>query len=143
MDPLSQLHDIQLPAPIGWWPLAIGWYLIIIGVLVLGVLVAWFFLRPKKRNLKGEVLTLLGKADYAGVSTLLRRVALHQYPNENVAGLQGEAWLAFLDKTGKTTQFTQGKGRVLLTAPYQPGAEKTDEALVEIVTQWIAVQEFS
>ncbi len=143
MDPLSQLHDIQMPAAMGWWPLAVGWYLLIALIVLLLVFGSWFFSRPKKRHLKREVLTLLDNADYAGVSTLLRRVALFQYPKENVAGLQGEAWLAFLDKTGKTTAFTQGQGRVLMTAPYQARPEKTDEALVEIVTQWIAVQEFS
>ena len=29
---LSSLHDIHMPEAIGWWPLALGWYLL--GVIV-------------------------------------------------------------------------------------------------------------
>ena len=41
------------------------------------------------------------------LSQLLRRSALTFYTNEQVASLHGTAWLDFLDKTGKTKEFTQ------------------------------------
>ena len=31
-DSLAQLRDIQLPEPISWWPLAPGWWVLIISV---------------------------------------------------------------------------------------------------------------
>ena len=36
-----------------------------------------------------------------------------------MAGLTGERWLEFLDKSGDTDQFTCGPGRLLITAPYE------------------------
>ncbi len=143
MDPLSQLHDIQLPAPIAWWPLAPGWYLLIALLVALIVLSARFFWQRKKRALKREALRLLMEADYASASTLLRRLALYQYPDENIAGLRGESWLAFLDKTGQTKAFTQGVGRALLTAPYQQMFTSIDTALLDLLTDWINRQEIT
>ena len=38
---LAQLRDIHLPEPIGWWPLAPGWYLLGFFVLSLAVILAY------------------------------------------------------------------------------------------------------
>lgn len=141
MDPLSQLHDIQLPEPITWWPLAFGWYLLIASVFLIIFIVWKVWSRPVKRHLKREAVALLTDADFAGVSRLLRRIAVYQYPRKEVAGLNGDAWLAFLDKTGKTDAFTAGVGRKLVTAPYEPVPDEVDDALVKVVTEWINAQE--
>ena len=43
VDPLTQLHDIHIPADIGWWPLAVGWYLLALGIfLFLGAAVFFY-----------------------------------------------------------------------------------------------------
>jgi hypothetical protein len=46
-NPLDQLRDIHLPEPISWWPLAPGWWFVII--LVIGIFV-WLSLTLVKRN---------------------------------------------------------------------------------------------
>tara|TARA_B110000003_G_scaffold144431_1_gene145497 strand:- start:1948 stop:2457 length:510 start_codon:yes stop_codon:yes gene_type:complete len=50
-DPLAQLRDIQLPEPISWWPLALGWWVLI--VLAVGVLgwVGLLLIRRYRANL--------------------------------------------------------------------------------------------
>ena len=53
---------------------------------------------------------------------VLKRTALATFPRESVAGLTGTDWLAFLDRTGGTRDFTEGPGRALTTLAYDPRA---------------------
>ena len=68
---------------------------------------------------------------------LIRRTCLARYPRADVAGLTGEAWLAFLDETGRTREFSTGAGRVLVSAPYQNRADTDVDALVGVTTKWL------
>ncbi len=76
------------------------------------------------------------------ISILLRRVALLNFSQTQVASLYDKAWLEFLDKTGSTTEFTQGSGRLLISAPYQAQADYSHieiNALFSLARQWITV----
>jgi hypothetical protein len=64
-----------------------------------------------------------GRQFAAAVSVLLRRLALVRFPPDQVAGLAGAQWLAFLDRTGGGGGFTQGPGRLLAEVPYRPAGE--------------------
>jgi hypothetical protein len=152
MNPLSQLRDIHMPADIGYWPLAIGWIiLIVVGLLISSGGIYLFVRRWISHRAKREMLTLLDQLQYQysyeknasvtarELSVLLKRAALSQYPREEVAGLQSEGWLLFLDKTGKTTVFSQGIGRMLVTAPYQDQADYSVPELFEIIRSWANV----
>lgn len=150
MDPLAQLRDIHLPAKVSMWPLAYGWYL----TAILGVIALYLLWRGGKHYLdttlpKRRALSTLAKLrqDYQQhhdavllakqLSTLLRRVALTLSERQYVAGLQGEAWLAFLDQSGSTTQFSQGAGRMLIDAPYQAHANYAVEDVLKLVKVWL------
>lgn len=128
---LEKLRDIHLPQPISWWPLAWGWYvLILIGLISLLSLAAYILRRYRQGLAKREALRLL--ADYerqyqleqndscmsAKISELLRRVALVYYPRHQVAGLKGEAWIEFLSSTSKNISFEPLK-IALIELPYQ------------------------
>ena len=129
---LTQLRDIHLPTPVGWWPLAPGWYGLAILVLVI-VLILVFYISRSYLNgrAKRQALCLLTNYEQqhqrlpnsqittARISELLKRVALVYFPREDVASLQGERWLAFLNKTGKRLDFNQVR-TALLEQPYQP-----------------------
>jgi hypothetical protein len=109
---LSQLHDIHLPTPVSPWAFAPGWYLL--GVVLFGMLCVMvrktYQLHAQKRR-KQDILHMLSslkteqdrvpnsQKTCAAVSELLRRVALMCFEREQVAGLQGDAWLAFLNQT--------------------------------------------
>ncbi|MEE8059638.1 MAG: DUF4381 domain-containing protein [Pseudomonadales bacterium] len=56
----------------------------------------------------------------------------------HVAGLSGQQWLTFLDRSGNTNDFSQGVGKVLLTGPYSPNAAAVNIAeLQTLARQWI------
>ena len=49
-DPLANLHPLREPELIGWWPLAPGWWiLIVIALLCLGALI-YLLIRRSRRN---------------------------------------------------------------------------------------------
>jgi len=70
------------------------------------------------------------------LSVMVRRYALARFPRTEVAGLAGMAWLQFLDRSGRTNQFTDGIGHLLSSGPYQQQAVSAAE-LVPLVEQWI------
>jgi hypothetical protein len=127
--PLDQLRDWHLPEPPSWWPPAPGWWVV---ALLVVVALVWAMLAIRRRIQRGaaarsalDELDALqtrlvadgdARAFTAGVSGLLRRLALERFPREQVAGLTGEAWLSFLDATGGQGRFRDGPGRALAAA---------------------------
>ncbi|HEC17036.1 MAG TPA: DUF4381 domain-containing protein [Sedimenticola sp.] len=156
MTPQAQplpLRDIHLPEPVSWWPPAPGWWgllaliLLLAGLLFLG---RRLYRRGRLRRAARKALARL-QAQYrehkdnrrlaADLSILLRRIALSQFPREDVAGLTGADWLGFLDqglaKTHRQGGFSNGPGRVLAQAPYRPGTAVDAGALLELCAAWI------
>lgn len=131
VDALAQLKDIHLPSPIGWWPLAPGWWVLILLVCMGVAGLVWLAFRQYLGGrAKRQALRLL--ADYwreyeknkdnqlaaARVAELLRRVALVYYPRRQVARLTGESWLLFLNQSAKDLDF-HAVSQLLLEQPYQ------------------------
>ena len=146
MEPDLPLRDIHLPAPVGWWPPAPGWWILLFGIPLLAILLAWLwrFLRrktPKKLAL-AELEAIAKDGGDAGekvrqIAILLRRTALSIYPREEVAGLVGEEWLTFLDTPLKHKGFSEGAGRLLIEAPYRRQAHGDLDALFALCREWI------
>ena len=80
-----------------------------------------------------------GISGLAPATVLLRRTALAAFPRATVAPLAGTAWLAFLDRSYDGQEFSQGAGRLLISAPYRRAAPGDDEveALVGVARRWI------
>ena len=98
---LSSLHDIIVPEPVSWWPLAPGvWVLLGVATVVVLVL-TWRALRSWRTNAYRRAgLALLTDAGTAhDISVILKRVALAAFPREQVASLYGTEWIAFLNQT--------------------------------------------
>lgn len=162
MDPLAQLRDWHAPEPVSWWPPAPGWW--ILGLLLLGLLLLggmrWLRrwrgdARKRSAAVRAALIELASlrtllqsggepRAFAAGVSALLRRLALTRYPPERVAGLSGSAWMTFLDQTGGGGEFTHGPARALACQPFQtPGECTSSEALATLdalAERWIRAQ---
>ena len=134
------LRDLHLPDAVGWWPLAPGWWVLIAIVVAFAAWFAWReyrlwrFNAPRRHALKelaryeSEYLehrnpVVLGKQ----VSELLRRGMLAYAPRAEVAGLTGEAWLAWLDEGLPVPYFHTEGGKSLLQLPYRdPHGDTSD-----------------
>ncbi|MBO9484436.1 MULTISPECIES: DUF4381 domain-containing protein [Gammaproteobacteria] len=117
-NPLDQLRPNHLPDPVGLWPPAIGWWLLaLIGIALIVLVTLYSWRRWQKNRYRSEALLQARKihADYqvhqslhrlANESNeLLKRVALHAFPANKVAGLNGASWNQFLADTGDMPEF--------------------------------------
>ena len=105
---LSKLHDIVMPEPVSWWPLAPGvWVLVGFAVVVILVM-TWRFYRSRQSNAYRRAgLALLADAGTAhDISVILKRVALVVFPRQHVASLYGQEWIAFLNQTCPRCDFS-------------------------------------
>ena len=126
-----QLKDIHLPDSPGFWPLAPGWWILLLVLLVLIVWLTLMLIRKTKQRkhqksifnqymiLEKELLDKPNNESIATINTFLRQLAVNKYPRSDIASLTGMQWLEFLDKTGKTKDFSKGVGHILVDAPYQ------------------------
>ncbi len=149
---LSQLRDIHLPPAIGWWPLAPGWWLLTI-VILLGMGATIWLWRRHHRRYAYRRAALLECAQLEqqqhntsqwlqALQGLLKRTAMSAYPQAPIAGLHGRQWLSFLDhhSHSNSQSFQQGPGHNLLNGPYQPAPELTStdrQQLQQLVQDWI------
>jgi Domain of unknown function (DUF4381) len=123
---LDNLRNIVLPPAVPWLPPAAGWRLLAAAVGA-AALVALFraFQRWRSNAYRREALRALDGVEArlrageppagaaAEISTLLKRAALAAFPREGVADLTGDRWTDFLDRTGRTQDFSQGGAKDL------------------------------
>ena len=153
MDPQAiPLRGLHLPEPVGWWPLAPGWWVLMAMLVIACGLLVRAGLRHRARSAaRRKALKQLeeSRSAYAyhgnpvvlgaEVSELLRRTMLAYAPRSEVAGLTGDAWLAWLDRDLDEPRFREGAGRNLLELPYRN--PETPAADVDIDGMLAAVRE--
>ncbi len=148
-NPLAQLRDIHAPESVSWWPLAPGWWLMLIAILAIIFVILWRYSQRKNRAVQHAALKSLNQLDkrfhtdhdiktlLTELSILLRRVAIASFPPHRVAGLTGAAWLRFLDETGGKGQFSSPLGLQFITLPYNLELEANGEQLIVLARNWI------
>jgi hypothetical protein len=156
MDPEQiPLRDLHLPDPVGWWPLAPGWWLLIT-LAVAGIVYLLYrqYRRWRHNRLRRIALAELSRVynNYRqgtdaltlakDISELLRRAMLAYSPRAEVAGLTGEPWLAWLDRGLEDQPFTTGVGRTIESLPYQRPESIDDDTdisgLIDVVRRRIS-----
>ncbi|WP_281646202.1 DUF4381 domain-containing protein [Parendozoicomonas sp. Alg238-R29] len=149
-NPLDSLEPNILPDPIGFWPPAIGWWVLalLIVLVITGTGIA--FWRWYKRNAyRREALKKLDAIQQGfehhqdqlklvkQYNHLLKAVALSAFPREQVAALNSAAWLKFLDKNLKqSTTFRKGAGKALGQV-YSTAVSVDSEKLHNSVKLWV------
>jgi hypothetical protein len=161
MNPLDQLQPTIAPPPVSWWPLAPGWWalLVLVPLLLWGLWYARRFL-PQRRQQKipaeqpldplrqaalAELARLVRPYDgqHAGpwlqqLNALLKRLARADYPTENSHVLSGREWLAFLDNRCPAAGLT--RWMILVEGTYRSHCSLDDKAingLNQAVDIWI------
>ncbi|MEN8165633.1 MAG: DUF4381 domain-containing protein [Acidobacteriota bacterium] len=144
---MTNLVQPSAPEAVPWWPPAPGWYVLAGLVLIaLGWLVLKVFRRWRADAYRRAALRLVRVVEQSGstaeLPALLKRTALSTYPRSDVASLSGEAWLAFLDGTLGTTDFSSGPGRPLVDLAFAAGggsslSEGERKELVALAKRWI------
>ena len=161
MNPLDQLQPTIAPPPVSWWPLAPGWWalLVLLPLLLWGL---WYLRRylPQRRQavqtqeqpldpLRQAALAELARlvrpynGQHAGpwlqqLNALLKRLARAHYPNDNSHVLSGRAWLAFLDSRCPAAGLT--RWMILVEGTYRSHCSLDDKAingLNQAVDTWI------
>ena len=151
---LIGLRQVHVPETVSFWPLAPIWWILLL-LLIASIVLSVLKKRPKKNPYPAIGLAQLNRIRKASrqhrssattcaeLSRLVRRLALAHYPRAQVAPLTGEAWLAFLDQTGRTQAFTQGVGRWLISAPYKAQPEVNLRQSFKLIRRWIKQLEHS
>ncbi len=149
---LDKLRDIYMPPEPSMWPPAPGWW-IVFGLFLITLLILGFYLwkKRKERLWQEKVLAEVDKVitehsdnyslQLAGLSEILRRTALQQFPREDVATLHGKDWLDFLNQTGGNGEFSKQYAEALADGVYRSLENETplnqDSPLVKAVHRWL------
>ncbi len=139
------LRDIHLPDGVSGWPPAPGWWLLL-AVLTMVTMAVW---AVRRLRLRKQAMAELQRIEQSFAehgdsqrlasecSVLLRRAALSRFPRHEVAGLTGDAWLAFLNQHGKTALFDGETAATLLHAPYEKNFAGNPQALLHACRDWL------
>lgn len=149
-DPVAGLIDMPLPQEVSLWPETWASRIAVVVLLVTAVVAIWRFISYRRvnryrREALAELTRITSAPDTAPgelaaqLSLLVRRTALAAFPRQQIAPLNGAAWLAFLDRSSGGTEFSRGAGRWLASAPYArtgPNDSQRPE-LIELTRRWI------
>lgn len=101
-DLIQQLAPLRTPDPIGFWPLAPVWW-VVIGLLVIALSFLCFQLlkRYQRNSYRREAVKWLSElqeanSDVQALSGALKATALNAYEATSVASLSDESWPNFL-----------------------------------------------
>lgn len=137
---LSKLHDIVVLPDVSWWPLAPGWIaLSILAIIALCYFGYSSFMRWKQNAYRRDALKQLAATDSpAQIAEILRRTALVIAPREEIATLQGSAWIDWLAaQTGTKPSDTVRK--TLTQSIYEATGTAADlTPLREFAEAWIS-----
>ncbi|MDH5424341.1 MAG: DUF4381 domain-containing protein [Gammaproteobacteria bacterium] len=146
------LKDIHLPDTLSWWPLAAGYWIIFVCIII--AVMTYLIIRSYRKK---HEIRRLALAEYqrikkayaenhdpkqlsAALSALLRRAAISSYPESECAGLIGKPWLNWLDKqlSNSTLNFSNGPG-YLLTEFIYSSSQKADDIddLLKLSLLWL------
>ena len=146
-DPLAQLRDIHVPTEVNIWPLDWGWW-VAIAVILLALFCLYKAITAHIRHNKArkQALVLLESISAqqsnwpVALNSILKRTAISYYPTQQVAGLYGKRWQAFLTSALKSSDSKLESDLGLLVSNiYQASPNPSDfETCKGAVKNWLS-----
>ncbi|MBT1449915.1 DUF4381 family protein [Glaciecola sp. XM2] len=147
MNPLGQLADIHLPEQVDAWPLALGYWLIIVfTILLITGCIFWFMhrkrkLADKKASLRALNAISMNDAQAAiQVHHILKTAANAYLPEQHVLQSHGGAWQHLLKRLYTKADHQEVCDVLVSLANWQYDQRTTlakNEQLVEYATRWV------
>lgn len=140
------LRPMQLPDAISWWPMAPGWWLLIVLSMAIVFALIWWLRRrlaDPRRFALAELESIQQRFQQDEDKTvlinycnqLLKRTALTLFPRQDVAALSGDDWLAFLLENSRGCQ--PQSMQCLAEGPYRAHTDYDTTALISACRQWL------
>jgi len=142
---LDNLHDIIVPEPVGLFPLAPGWIVLILFLLTLLFHFGWQrYLAYRKKQYRREALDELqtlkepGREHTLALLSLAKRTGISAYGRKSVATLSDDAWWDFMQSESKV-EVSDTLREVLTKFLYndQDLDNKAYQTLFAVVESWI------
>ena len=144
---LSQLQDIALPDPIGWWPLSHLVWVVIVGMTGFLSGFIWYKIDQHRRLFyRKEAQTKLQKILASKTSpsekllklnTLLKQVTITYYGRQEVAALTGKTWQDFLKRNCVSISQPDDLDALLKKAYAQQATEEDLQRFADYAQKWI------
>lgn len=149
---LLPLRDIKLPAEPGFWPLAPGWWVLIVVILLVlsWLAIKWYRYHLKKRRWL-QINQQLSELEFAyqqnhdqqklltQVSVFLRRFVKFQLQQNQATALTGDSWLAYLNQCDPAQPFANYE-YALTTGVYQAECAYDVAGLIETTREFMRKQ---
>jgi hypothetical protein len=145
----QQLHDVHLPPPVSWWPLAPTWWvLLVITIVLIYSGLRLLHHRKMKRAYRRDATALL-QNDYRqwlvdgdvskylqSASVIIRRCCSHIDDGKHPAGLTSQHQIGLLKQVSKHT-LSDDLERALVIECYQPSPQTNIQAIHGELISWI------
>lgn len=105
---LENLADVSLGQKPSIWPLAWGWWVVIVLAFLAIAVIVWFVTAHiRKHKFKRKALRAVQSVSknetqaLANLHAVLRRAVMHYFGPQNISSLQGDSWQQFLQDRAK------------------------------------------
>jgi len=145
----QQLRDLHLPEQVSWWPLATGWWiLLVLSLLGLGTLTYLVKAKLKRNRYRKAALSELqstylswqknqDSAKYLqGANAILKRCMMHICNDTEALSQTGQTWITTLNQHA-TKSLSPPVQTALGLACYQSTPTVDVESLHPQITHWI------
>lgn len=143
MDPLAQLKDIHLPDQIHHYPIAIGWWILIV-IVIASIVISVIKIKHYKkiRRAKSKAITHVKQAtSNQDIVSTLKWACLQYFPRETIAPLYGESFYGFLHTRipSKQQENVSNTMKDPLNMSYQNNISEFDTEFQKAALLWLSL----